>query len=112
MRERVAGAAEGELIGVSVRLTKPPHSTRRPGLNLTRKEMDEFRKKEDELLAAHIEGVVTPVADRLASLGYELRTGKYSAVIYAELTPATIKEVEGWPEVSSVEMVGISKPSG
>jgi hypothetical protein len=65
-------------------------------------QVNAFFEQVDAKRAAAVEPVVTPVASKLRNLGTNVSTDKYAPVVYASLTPNTIRQVGGWSEVLQV----------
>lgn len=60
--------------------------------------------------ADFLKDVVAPVAKRARQFDTSLRTGRYSPVIYARLTPDAIREIGTWPEVLQVYEDNVNYP--
>lgn len=65
----------------------------------------------DAQRAAAIKPVVDSVANRVRTLGSDVKIEKYSPVVYANLTPQAIRQVAQLNEVDQVYEVGRAKPT-
>jgi hypothetical protein len=65
-------------------------------------QVNAFFEQVDTKRAAAVQPIVTPVSNKLKSLGSNVRTEKYSPVVYASLTPQAIRQVAAWNEVDQV----------
>jgi len=73
-------------------------------------QVNAFFEQVDAKRSAAVEPVVTPVASKLRNLGTNVSTEKYAPVVYANLTPNTIRQVGGWAEVLQVYEDQINQP--
>jgi len=73
-------------------------------------QVNAFYQQVDAQRAATVQPLVTSIANRLRSVGNNVRTEKYSPVVYASLTPQAISQVGQWSEVDRVYEDQIMKP--
>lgn len=113
LSELLEDAPAGEPIPVIIRLKGPPPSQPelpRPGSDVSIEQVDAILKQVDAQRATAVGAIVTPVADRLSQLGYDVGIDKYEPVLYARLTPEIIREVEKWDEVRLISIDRVNEP--
>ena len=127
LAERLDGADDSELLPVQIRVIEADDDDSLPRqVPMTSeawKKMSEREKKayEDQeeaivqqrrkLLAARAHRLVEPVVKRLMDANYQCQTEESVPVVNVRLTKRMIKEVETWPEVERISLVGTSRPS-
>lgn len=89
-------------------LARPEASAESPGLSA--QHMDELQQANDAVLARAVEGTVSPVANRLQSLGVETTADKYAPVLYGHMTLEKLAEIATWQEIDQVYLDRVNKP--
>jgi hypothetical protein len=127
LAEKLENAATDERIPIQITLTEPDDDKGVPRLSpltgerlnkMTEQEKNKLEEQEESIMqrrreyfATRSKQLLEPVAAKLTKLGYEFRTENGSPLIYTEMEPKMIKEVETWPEVARISIQGVSRSS-
>lgn len=114
LAERLASASTTQPVEVIIWLKEPSYNgPKRPAPKDNRRTPSEVAasfKQVDAQRAAAVERVVTPVANRLRTRGYNVKTDQYAPALYASLKPNAIREIAKASEVDKVYLAPINKP--
>lgn len=127
LAEKLENAAVDERIPIQITLAEPDDDKDVPRLSpltgerlnkMTEQEKSKLEEQEESIMQRRREYFTTrskqllePVVAKLTKLGYEFRTEKGAPLIYTEMEPRMIKEVETWPEVARISIRGVSRSS-
>jgi len=65
---------------------------------------EEYLARVDSYLALQAERATAPVIARFNGLGINVQTSRLFPILYGELLPATIREIENWAEVKHISV--------
>ncbi len=109
LAQRLTGIPQNQPLRVIIWLKQPSNTgASRPAPNpssasrASQAQVNAFFEQVDAQRAAKVQPIVSPVANKLKSFGSNVRTEKYSPVVYASLTPQAIKQVAQWGEVDQI----------
>lgn len=101
-------------ITVSIWLKEPPYTgPQRPAADaqMSEVQIDALYTQADAQRANAVRNVVAPIANRLVGLGFATTGDPYTPMLHASLTPASIKQLNGWSEVDRVYMSETYEPT-
>ena len=118
LAQKLANTPQNQVIPVMIWL-KDSSSTqlqRPPATNASRSavslaQVNAFHRQVDAQRAAAIRPLVESVANRVRRLGTNVKTEKYSPVVYARLTPQAIRQVAQLNDVDQVYEDQLNKPA-
>jgi hypothetical protein len=115
LAERLASASTTQPLEVIIWLKEPSYNgPKRSNPNDNRRTASEVAAsftQVDAQRSAAVERVVTPVASRLRTQGYNVKTDQYAPALYARLKPNAIREIAQASEVDKVYLSPINKPT-
>jgi hypothetical protein len=127
LAERLDGADDSELLPVQIRVIEADDDDSLPRQvpmtsegwkKMSDREKKAYEDQEEEtvqqrrkLLTARAQRLVEPVVKKLMDANYQCQTEDSVPVVNVRLTKRMIKEVETWPEVERISLVGTSRPS-
>jgi hypothetical protein len=117
LAQKLASAQQDQAIPVMIWLKAPASAqAKRPALSnngrsaVSQAQVNAFYQQVDAQRAATIQPLVESVANRARTLGTNVKTEKYSPVVYASLTPQAIRQVAQLNEVDQVYESKTLKP--
>jgi hypothetical protein len=127
LAERLDKGDQSELVLVQIQVFEPDDEdllpkqlpmTSEAWAKMSETEKKAFEEQEEatvqqrrKLVAARAQQIIGPIVKRLADANYECKTDESAPVVYVRLTRGMIKEVETWPEVERISLVGTSQNS-
>jgi hypothetical protein len=118
LAQNLASAQQDQAIPVMIWLKAPASAqAKRPAPSnngrsaVSQAQVNAFYQQVDAQRAAAIKPVVDSVANRVRTLGSDVKIEKSSPVVYASLTPQAIRQVAQLNEVDQVYEVGRAKPT-
>jgi hypothetical protein len=125
LAEKLENAATDERIPIQITLVEPSDDKDIPRLasltgerlnKMTEQEKSNLEQQEESIMQkrreyfdARSKQLLEPVVAKLTKLGYEFQTEKGAPIIYIDMEPKMIKEVETWPEVARISIRGKSR---
>jgi uncharacterized protein YgbK (DUF1537 family) len=117
LAQKLASDQQDQAIPVMIWLKAPASAqAKRPALSnngrsaVSQAQVNAFYQQVDAQRAATIQPLVESVANRARTLGTNVKTEKYSPVVYASLTPQAIRQVAQLNEVDQVYESKTLKP--